>query len=219
MASHERSGTGSHRPTGTPEADFRERQAATTRRDERSRASPNLANRQSDRLLLTQTNCGQAANLSPVPAPHGAYNAPGCQAFTQIELHSDRSTHTRWIRFGKPVISMRNTRGYPVECYAPGQIFGLAQSLSATQGNALSTFEIHLACGSSEQQCMSSKCQPGSVILLSVKGWRQVRHAIALIEAIEALGIDPCCLASDFWKEIHARLVAAGRPGTKVPPP
>mgnify|MGYP003884016617 CR=1 FL=1 len=217
MTAHERSGTRSHEPTGTPESDYRERRYPATRQEGTGHALPNPTNGQSDRLLLTQATCGQAADQNPDADHRHASQASASDVFTRVELHRDRPARTLWLRFGKPAMSMRSARGYRVECYAPGQIFGLARSISATQGNANSSFEVHLACRSSGSSSEPGGCEAGSVILLSVTGWRQVRHVLGVIDAIEALGIDPCNLASEFWEEIQTRLVASQGPGTKVP--
>lgn len=219
MTAHERSGTHSHEPTGTPESDHRERRYPATRQEGTGHALPNPPNGQSDRLLLTQATCGQAAEPGPDADHLRPSEASASDDFTRVELHGDHTEHMQWLRFGKPVISMRNARGYRVECYAPGQIFGLARSISATQGDAHSSFEVHLACKYSGLSSELGGREARSVILLSVTGWRQVRHVFTLIDSIEALGIDPCSLASEFWKEIHTRRAASEKPRAKAPLP
>ncbi len=219
MTAHEPSGTPSRRPPGTPGSDDQEPKSAATRQSDPASAAPNLANRQSDRLLLTSSCCGQAAERGPRADSDRAPLGSTHQTFTRVELHKERGLHKHWLRFGKPAASTRDSRGHRVECYAPGQIFGLAQSIAATRGDASSTFEVHQACGSSQQQPVSSSCLTGSIILLSVKGWRHVRHVLGLIDAIEALGIDPCSLAPAFWLEIHMRLAGRHTREPKAPYP
>jgi len=53
---------------------------------------------------------------------------------------------------------------------------------------------------------------PGGDILLRVDGWPKVERVLQLIDAIEAIGIDPLDVAPDHWRHVHNRLTAGETP-------
>jgi Protein of unknown function (DUF2840) len=48
--------------------------------------------------------------------------------------------------------------------------------------------------------------RPGGDILLRLSGWPKVERVLQLIDAVEALGIDPADAAHDYWHHVHNRL-------------
>ena len=48
--------------------------------------------------------------------------------------------------------------------------------------------------------------RPGGEILLRLSGWPKVERALQLIDAVEALGVDPADAAPDYWHHVHNRL-------------
>ena len=53
---------------------------------------------------------------------------------------------------------------------------------------------------------------PGAEILLQLDGWPRVKRTLEIIDAIEALGIDPTAVAPDHWRHVHNRLAAGQSP-------
>jgi hypothetical protein len=49
---------------------------------------------------------------------------------------------------------------------------------------------------------------PGARILLRADGELQVKAVLAVIDAVEALGIDPCAAAATYWRTVGNRLAA-----------
>ncbi len=47
---------------------------------------------------------------------------------------------------------------------------------------------------------------PGGEILLRLSGWPKVERVLQMIDAVEALGIDPADVAPDHWHHVHNRL-------------
>ena len=47
---------------------------------------------------------------------------------------------------------------------------------------------------------------------LRIDGWRQVQRVLALIDAVDALGVDPADVAPDHWRHVHNRLSAGQEP-------
>ena len=62
--------------------------------------------------------------------------------------------------------------------------------------------------------------KPGGEILLRLSGWPKVERVLQLIDAVEALDIDPADAAPDYWHHVHNRLSVneIPRPYTKVAP-
>ena len=54
--------------------------------------------------------------------------------------------------------------------------------------------------------------RPGGDILLKLGGWPTVERVLILIDAVEALGIDPADAAPDYWRHVHNRLTAGDTP-------
>lgn len=131
---------------------------------------------------------------------------------TEVELYWQEGVREHWLRFGKPVASRIRDRRRRVECYAPGQVFGLVRWASNDYGTVLSRLDVLLAVNEGEPITRFPQVTPGADVLLSVTGWRKVRRVFGLIDAIEELGIDPCDVAPDHWRHIHNRLIAAEAP-------
>ena len=54
--------------------------------------------------------------------------------------------------------------------------------------------------------------QPGGDILLKVEGWPKVERVLQMIDAIEAIGIDPADVSPDHWRHVHNRIAAGQQP-------
>jgi hypothetical protein len=54
--------------------------------------------------------------------------------------------------------------------------------------------------------------RPGGEILLRVDNWPTVERVLQVIDAIEALRIDPADAAPDYWRHLHNRLTAGHEP-------
>lgn len=203
---HEPSPTHGLRPSATPDSDGHLGSHGTTRRVSKAETTTKESKRQSNRLLL---NSGPREQSAVTVGAGLASNAPLAnpeQALTRVEFRRRDRPFAMWLRFGKPQITLVPAPGHLTECYAPGQVFGLARSVSHHDGNAQSTFDV-LVAGQPGDDVPAQPCvQPGAHILLSAKGWRSVTRVFSLIDAIEALGIDPCALSCTFWTEIQSHL-------------
>jgi hypothetical protein len=50
--------------------------------------------------------------------------------------------------------------------------------------------------------------RPGGDVLLRLSGWPKVERVLQIVDAVEALGIDPADAAPDYWRHVHNRLSA-----------
>ena len=215
MTGHGLSGTAGFGRSGTRFSYYREPELAVKRCENDISAALNCANKESFGFLLTPTACGQTGDEPPFVTSRAAGTAGA--PFTEVELYWNEGVREHWLRFGKPVASRICDRKRRVECYAAGQTFGFVRWASNDYGTALSRLDILLAVGEGEPVTRFPHVTPGAEVLLSVSGWRKVQRVFKLIDAIEALGIDPCDVAPDHWRHIHNRLVASEKPRVYAP--
>lgn len=196
--------------TGTASSDYREPESPGKPQNSCAFEPLNYANKESFGFLLTSGACGQPDRKAG--GATGGQARPGHGGLTEVELYWQEGVREHWLRFGKPVASRICDRRRRVECYAPGQVFGLVRWASNDYGTVLSRLDVLLAVTEGDPVTRFPQVTPGADVLLSVTGWRKVRRVFGLIDAIEALGIDPCDVAPDHWRHIHNRLIAAETP-------
>src|ERR1700757_1909912 len=74
---------------------------------------------------------------------------------------------------------------------APGSIFAFVRWTSNDFGTVLSRIDILRAMTPGQHYSTVPWITPGGESLLRLSGWRKVEQALQLIDAVEALGIDP----------------------------
>lgn len=153
---------------------------------------------------------GKGAGLSPAPQ-----SCDGT-ALCEVELYWKQGVCEHWLRFGKPVETCTNALKHRVERYGAGQTFALVRWASQYQGSILSRIDILQAAGPADAFTPLPDVRPGAKVLLSVRSWRKVSRVLALIDAIEALGIDPCDMPAGCWRDIHFRLRSAMIPQSRT---
>jgi hypothetical protein len=110
------------------------------------------------------------------------------------------------IRFGRPVSEQILDHSRRVLSFAPGSVFAFVRWTSNDFGTVLSRIDI-LRAATPGQRCSTVPwINPGGDILLRLSGWPKVERVLQLIDAVEALGIDPADAAPDYWHHIHNRL-------------
>ena len=73
-------------------------------------------------------------------------------------------------------------------------------------GTILSRADIVRAVAAGERYQTLPFVRPGGDILLRMDGWPKVERVLQVIDAVEALGIDPADAAPDYWQHVHNRL-------------
>ena len=110
------------------------------------------------------------------------------------------------IRFGRP-ISEKIVDGHRrVLAFAPGSIFAFVRWASNDFGTVLSRIDILRAAALGQRYSTVPWINPGGESLLRLSGWPKVERVLQLIDAVEALGIDPADAAPDHWHHVHNRL-------------
>jgi hypothetical protein len=131
---------------------------------------------------------------------------------THVELYWAEGQREHWLRFGSPLADTIIDRRRRKLTFDEGQVFAFVRWASNDYGTIRSQLEIIRCVGASEPFTTLAGVEPGGDILLSVWGWPKVERLFKCIDAIEASGIDPCEVAPDHWRHVHARLAVADAP-------
>src|ERR1700759_5527393 len=110
------------------------------------------------------------------------------------------------VRFGRSVSEKVVDRNRRLLSYAPGSIFAFVRWTSNDFGTVLSRIAILRAALPGQHYSTVPWITPGGESLLRLTGWPKVERVLQLIDAVEALDIDPAEVAPDYWHHVHNRL-------------
>lgn len=128
------------------------------------------------------------------------------RSLTLVELTWHKQRIENRIRFGRPAGQQILDRHRRIVSFAPGSIFCFIRWAANEYGTILSRADIVRAVGAGERYQTLPFVRPGGEILLRMDGWPKVQRVLHLIDAVEALGIDPADAAPDYWQHVHNRL-------------
>lgn len=131
---------------------------------------------------------------------------------TCVELVWIEKQTEHWIRFGHEVREQVLDRRRRILFFPPGTIFALVRWAANEHGTVLSRLDILRAVPRGAPCQTVPTVTPGGEILLRVDGWPKVERLLQLIDAIEAIGIDPAEVSPDHWRHVHNRLAAGETP-------
>lgn len=138
------------------------------------------------------------ANISRSP------DADPSLTFVELTWHQQKIENR--IRFGQPAGEQILDRHRRVVSFAPGSIFCFVRWAANDYGTILSRADIVRAVAPNSRYQTLPFVRPGGEILLRLDGWPKVERALQLIDAVEALGIDPADAAPDYWQHVQNRL-------------
>ena len=118
------------------------------------------------------------------------------------------------VRFGRSVTEKIIDRNRRVLSFAPGSIFAFVRWTSNDFGTILSRIDILRAVTPGQPYSTLPWIKPGGESLLRLSGWPKVERVLQLIDAVEALDIDPAEVAPDYWHHAHNRLSVNEAPRT-----
>ena len=147
------------------------------------------------------------------PRVRGGHSQAGPAPFTtlvELTWHEKRIEH--WIRFGREVHEQILDRRRRVVGFAPNSLFAFIRWASNDYGTIISRIDIVRAIDRGEPYQTLPFVRPGGDILLKIEGWPRVERVLRIIDAIEALGIDPADVSPDHWRHVHNRLAAGHEP-------
>ena len=110
---------------------------------------------------------------------------------TLVELTFEKRKVEHWIRFGRKSYEQIIDRRRSVVGFAPNNIFAFVRWAAGEHGTIISRIDIARATGRGEPFQTLPFVRPGGDILLRLDGWPKVQRALAVIDAVEALGLDP----------------------------
>ncbi|MCW8060850.1 DUF2840 domain-containing protein [Agrobacterium tumefaciens] len=125
---------------------------------------------------------------------------------TSVELTWREKRIEHWIRFGCIAEDQRLDRHRRIVTFAPGCVFAFVRWAGNEYGTVISRIDIVRAVTAGEPFQTLPFVRPGGEILLRLTGWPKVEAVLKVVDAIEALGIDPADVAPDHWRHIHNRI-------------
>ena len=125
---------------------------------------------------------------------------------TEVELLWLEKRIENRIRFGRAVGEKILDRRRRLLSFAPGSIFAFVRWTSSDFGTLISRMDILRAVAPGQRCSTVPYVKPGGEILLRLSGWLKVERALQLIDAVEALDINPADAAHDYWHHVHNRL-------------
>lgn len=144
-------------------------------------------------------------------APHLRL-VPPIGGLTRVELTWIEKKVEYWIRFGKEKEEQILDRRRRVLSFTPNSAFGFVRWASNDRGTVISRIDIVRAITPGEHYQTLPFVRPGGDILLKMEGWPKVERVLQIIDAIEALGIDPVEVSPHHWRHVHNRLTAGQEP-------
>lgn len=113
-----------------------------------------------------------------------------------------------WLRFGRPVRETVLDRWRRVASFEPEAVCCRVKWIGNDYGTALWQLMVLQAPMSFHDAQRVAGVHPGARILLRADGEVQVKAVLAVVDAIEASGIDPCAVAITYWRTVGNRLAA-----------
>ena len=138
-----------------------------------------------------------------------ARDARHADSQTHIELIWIEGRLEHWLRFGLHVAEHIVSRRTRVLSFPPDALFALIRWAANDHGTVKSRIDIVRTVRPGEAYTTLPFVRPGGEILLSIEGWPKVEQVLRAIDAVEAVGVDPCDASPDHWRHVHSR-VAAG---------
>lgn len=111
-----------------------------------------------------------------------------------------------WLRFGQPVRETVVDRWRRVATFEPNAVCCRVKWIGNDYGTALWQLMVLHAPMPLDGAQRIAGVAPGARILLRSDGEHQVKAVLKVIDAIEALGIEPAAVAATYWRTVGNRL-------------
>jgi hypothetical protein len=131
---------------------------------------------------------------------------------TRIHLTWIKGRMEHWLRFGRHVHETIVDRNQRILTFQPGSIVAFVRWASNDFGTVQSRIDILKTVPEGAAYQTIPFVRPGGELILRLHGWPVVERVLQAIDAIEASGIDPACVAPDHWRHVHNRLAVRHAP-------
>lgn len=131
---------------------------------------------------------------------------------TSVELVWLKKRIENYIRFGKVASNRNIDRSRRAITFTPASIFAFVRWTANDFGTVASRIDILRAVAARQRCSTVAYVRPGAEILLTAIGWPNVEKVLKIIDAIEAIGIDPVDVSPDYWRHAHSRLAVRETP-------
>ena len=132
--------------------------------------------------------------------------------YTRVALLHLHNLADDWLRFGRPAREDQIDRRRSIAYFASGAVFGFIRWRGAEYGGVYWRLWVLRAVQPTEPAVSLFGVDPGAEILLCAATQGQIRQAFRLIDAVDALGLDPADVAPSYWQMAHNRLAAHRTP-------
>ncbi|WP_048645278.1 DUF2840 domain-containing protein [Nitratireductor soli] len=147
--------------------------------------------------------------MKPARRAHGRPLTDGpAPGITLVELTFEKRKIEHWIRFGRKSYEKILDRRRSIVGFAPNSVFAFVRWAANDFGTVISRMDIVRAVRRGEPFQTLPFVRPGGDILLRLDSWPKVQRALAAIDAVETLGLDPAEISPDHWRHVHNRLSA-----------
>jgi len=180
-----------------------------------------LRNLSNAKRVLGARDTSKQTDADSIPLPSGIFDnlfkrsttlAPPHDPLTHVTLTWIENRHQDWIRFGRPVKDQIIDRRRRLQSFTPNSVFAFIRWAANDYGTIHSSVVIVRAVTPGEPYVTLPQIDPGAEVLLRIKGWVNVAQVLQLIDRVEALDIDPCAVAPDYWHHVHHRLITNNVP-------
>jgi len=113
-----------------------------------------------------------------------------------------------WLRFGRPVRETVLDRWRRVATFEPNAVCCRVKWIGNDYGTAFWQLMVLQAPMAFDGAQRIAGVAPGARLLLRADGEQHVKAVLAVIDAIEALGVDPAAVGVTYWRTVGNRLAA-----------
>ena len=149
-----------------------------------------------------------ASRTQPAALPWSHAARPDRPQYMRVALAFVEHRVNVWLRFGKPVREVVLDRWRRVAVFAPGAICCRVKRIGSCDGTVRWQLMVLLAPMAFDATQRVVGVVPGGRILLLADGEQQVKELLALVDAIEDLGMDASTVSVTYWCTVGNRLAA-----------
>ena len=130
---------------------------------------------------------------------------------TRVELVWMKKRIDNYVRFERVDSNPNIDRNRRVVSFTQGSIFTCVRWTANDFGTVASRIDILRAIAAGQHSTVAY-VRPGADILLTAIEWPNVEKVLKIIDAIDAIGVDPIDVSPGYWRHTHSRLTAGEAP-------